>query len=248
MRIVATSGVVGRTVATGNSDLIVGLLTRDLGSIDAVARGARGSRRRFGPALGLLVLANHHLKQSASSLWTLEGSDVLQEWTTLASSVVSFAHATYGLELARELFPTAEPQPQVVPALVALWDDLVEHGPTAARLRAYELHLLQVLGVGLSVAVCSACEGVSELNWFEPAGGGALCADCRKRTGSLCRPYSAGARDYLLQVLAPTVVAAQVDAAVDPRDRTMVRELIHAAIAGHIGRPLKSMEFLRKLR
>ena len=249
-RELATRAVIARVAPYREADLIVTLLTEDLGTIDALARGARGSRRRFGPALGQLVLARFQLRRPArGELWALERADLEREWTVLAGDLVAFAHASYGLELARELFPTAEPEPEVLAAVTALWDVLVARGPTAGALRTYELALLERLGTGLALDLCAVCGRQDDLTWFDPGRGGALCARCAQGSrGHGVRPLAAATRAYLSRLAgADLAEAGAIDATVDPADRVLAREAMHAVLAAQVGHPLRSVEFLTKL-
>src|SRR3954466_11952344 len=123
-------GVVLRTQALRESDLLVTLYTAEHGRISAVARGARKSQRRFAGALSLLVLGRYQLgRKPRGELWSLESADVVREWTPLASDVVAVAHASYVAELVGALLPAEVPEPHALDILVALWDALAAGGP-----------------------------------------------------------------------------------------------------------------------
>ena len=70
MEPVHTRAVLLRQVDTGESDRVVTLLTEELGKVSAIARGARKSRKRFGAALALFVLAEAEL----------DGDLLMAEW------------------------------------------------------------------------------------------------------------------------------------------------------------------------
>ena len=199
---------------------------------------------------GQLVLARFQLRRPArGELWALERADLEREWTVLAGDLVAFAHASYGLELARELFPTAEPEPEVLAAVTALWDVLVARGPTAGALRTYELALLERLGTGLAIDLCAVCGRQDDLTWFDPGRGGALCARCAQGSrGHGVRPLAPSTRAYLSRLAgADLAEAGAIDATVDPADRVLAREAMHAVLAAQVGHPLRSVEFLTKL-
>ena len=65
----ATSrAVVLRKVVYGEADLVLTLLSRDLGKLSALARGARSSRRRFGAALELFTVSSVELRAHRSEI------------------------------------------------------------------------------------------------------------------------------------------------------------------------------------
>src|ERR1700733_12784807 len=116
-------GVVLRTTALRESDLLVVLYTSSHGRISAVARGARKSQRRFAGALSLLVLGRYQLgRRPRGELWALESADVVREWTQLSTDVVAVAHASYAAELVGALLPAEVPEPYALELIVALWD------------------------------------------------------------------------------------------------------------------------------
>src|SRR6185436_20315695 len=104
-----------RQTPFGESDAVVVLFTREHGRISALARGARASKRRFAGALGLLVLARVDVKRRPrGDLWSLEAAEIAREWTALAGDVAALAHASYAVEIVRELSPAEHPEPQLL--------------------------------------------------------------------------------------------------------------------------------------
>lgn len=247
-------GVVLRTTALRESDLLVVLYTDRHGRVTAVARGARKSRRRFAGALSLLVLARYRLgRRPRGELWGLESAEVVREWTHLASDVVAVAHASYVAELVDALLPTEAPEPRALEIIVALWDALAAGGPSPGALRAVEIALLDLAGHRPAIDRCAACGG--ELGpgaVFDPGRGGAICRACAARSRNPgVRPYEPGTREYLRTVAEQeTPLAARVVDA-DPRftaaDRTAGRDALVAMVTGLVGRPLRSLEYLAKL-
>jgi len=236
-----------RQTPFGESDAVVTLFTRTHGKISALARGARASKKRFAGALGLLVLSRVDLKRKPrGDLWSLDAAELAREWTALA-------HASYAVEIVRELSPADEPEPQLLDLLIELHDSLATVGPRAPVLRALELAVLEVLGHAPVLDACASC-GRSDLGdgvVFDAGRGGVLCASCAaKSRGAGVRPLPAGAREYLLAARAATrmIDAAALDAATDDADRVAARDAVVGMITGLVGRPLRSIEFIAKLR
>jgi DNA repair protein RecO (recombination protein O) len=243
-----------RQTPFGESDAVVTLFTREHGRISALARGARASKRRFAGALGLLVLARVDVRRRPrGDLWSLEAAEIAREWTALAGDVAALAHASYAVEIVRELSPAEHPEPALLDLLVALHDALAEVGPRAPVLRALELQVLDVLGHAPVLDACAAC-GRVELGAgvvFDAGRGGVLCAACAAESrGAGVRPLPDGARAYLLAArAAPRLAdAAALDGRVDDHDRAAARDAVVGMIAGLVGRPLRSIEFIAKLR
>jgi DNA repair protein RecO (recombination protein O) len=251
----APLGVVLRTTPLRESDLLVTLYTDTHGRVSAVARGARKSKRRFAGALSLLVLGRYQLgRRPRGELWGLESADVVREWTQLSTDVVAVAHASYVAELVGALLPAEAPEPHALDIIVALWDALAAGGPSPGALRAVEFALLDLAGHRPAIDHCAACSR-TELDAgavFDPQRGGAICSTCAARSRNTgVRQLDPTTRAYLHAVveLGTPLAARAVDT--DPRfttaERTAGRDAMVAMVAGLVGKPLRSLEYLAKL-
>jgi DNA repair protein RecO (recombination protein O) len=244
-----------KTTPLRESDLLVTLYTETHGRVSAVARGARKSQRRFAGGLQLLVLGRYQLgRRPRGELWGLDAAEVEREWTTLASDVFAVAHASYIAELVAALMPAESPEPRVLDVIVALWESLVEGGPSPAALRATEIELLDVAGHRPALEACAAC-GATDLEagaMFDPTRGGAICKRCAatSRTAGV-RPLDPGTLAYLRAAGAagsPSAARAlDSDPRVAPADRSAGRDAMIAMVQSLVGKPLKSLEYIAKL-
>ena len=135
-----TDAVIVRRTPVGESDLIVALFTREYGRVSAVARGARRSRRRFPAGLEMLAVLSVTLgrRRRGSELYGLEEAELIDDHRALALDPIALGHASYALELVRELAPPEAPDPGLLDCVVALWRALAA-GPAPALLRAEDL-------------------------------------------------------------------------------------------------------------
>jgi DNA repair protein RecO (recombination protein O) len=248
-------GVVLRTTPLRESDLLVVLYTDSLGRVSAVARGARRSKVRFAGALSILVLGKFQLgRPPRGDLWSLEGADVVRDWTHLSSEVFAVAHASYVAELVGAMLPLETPEPHALELIVGLWDSLAEHGPSPAALRTVELALLDLAGHRPALEQCAAC-GEADLESgcvFDPLRGGAICRRCAGTSrGPGIRPLDPATRSYLRAVLefeSPSAAhALDGDPRFAPVDRIAARDALIAMITSLVGKPLRSLEYLAKL-
>ena len=247
-------GVVLKTMPLRESDLLVTLFTEQHGRVNAVARGARRSQRRFAGTLSLLVLGRYQLgRPPRGDLWSLESGDIVREWTQLATDVIAVAHASYVAELIGALLPPESPEPDALALVIALWDSLAEAGPSPGALRAIELALLQIAGHRPALATCAACSKPLEQGAvFDPSRGGAVCRSCAAGSrGPGIRPLELTTLAYLRAVAELGAPAAARAVDTDPRfssaDRTAGREALIAMVTGLAGKPLRSLEFIAKL-
>ena len=178
-----TPAVVVRTRAFGESDKIVTFLTRDLGKIAGIAKGARRSKRRFVNVLEPFTHVDVTLRLRDGRDLAFVNACVLRDAPiSLARDLVKFAYASYVLELTDRMVREREAGPETY-ELVRDAIALLEHGdPESGVLRAFELHLLRLTGYEPELDRCRRCStaaGTGTTMYVHPARGGVLCASCR---------------------------------------------------------------------
>jgi DNA repair protein RecO (recombination protein O) len=247
-----TSALVLRLVDYGESDRIVTLFGRSLGKVSALARGARASRRRFGPGLAVFGIGTAALvERRGADLWRLDSFEATADTSGLAADLGRFAHASYAVELIRELCPPHEPHAGVFDLGVWLLRTLSGGAPRPELLRRFELRLLGELGFAPALDRCAACGGAlldAPEQVFDLRRGGVLCRACH-RVGpghGVQIPLSASARAALCRARDADDEAAGA-LAFSPEDNAAAREVVMAVVTDQVGRPLRSLEFLAKL-
>jgi DNA repair protein RecO (recombination protein O) len=241
-----TPAIVLRTVDYGEADRVVTLFTRDAGKLSALARGARRSVRRFGAALGLFGVGEAVLLDKPNAeLSGLERFDGARGFPALMADVAKVAHGGYACELVRELIPPRQPEPELFELLITFFAAL-EAGPARAEtLRIFELRLLDALGLKPQLDACVACSS-DELgasgDVLDIRRGGVVCAHCHGHGRPLV--------DEVRRALVATQALGLHDASafsLTPAVNAGCREALAAIILDHVGRPLKSLEFIAKL-
>jgi DNA repair protein RecO (recombination protein O) len=246
-----TDAVVVRATPVGESDLVLGLYTRALGRVSAIARGARSSRRRFAGALGTMVVSDVELSRRArgGELWSLDSATPREDLSAIAADPIGLGHASYGIELVRELTPAEVPEPAILDLLVELWRQLAA-GPSPSLLRGFELQLCALLGSDIALDQCAACHDADRLEdgaVFDPTRGGVLCRVCAVGSrGPGVRPLPAPARQYLQAVArAPLGGARALDA--HDEERIAARDAVLAFIGHLVGRPLRTIAYVAQV-
>ena len=243
---VTTPAIVLRTVDYGEADRVVALFTRDAGKLSALARGARKSVKRFGAALGLFGVGEAVLVDTPNvELSALERFDGARGFPALMSGVAKVAHGGYACDVARELIPPRQPEPEIFELLVTFFAALEAAPARAETLRIFELRLLDALGLRPQLEACVAC-GSDELgaigDVLDVRRGGVVCAHCHGHG----RPLVDDVRRALVDAQALDLHAAAAFA-LAPAVNAGAREALGAIIIDHVGRPLKSLEFIAKL-
>src|SRR5260370_2783170 len=181
----STPAIVLRARDYADSDRIVTLLTRNMGKLSGIAKGAKASRYRFERKLepfSHVVL--HYRRRPHGQLVFItraEAADLTQH--VLDDDLAKIALGSYMLELTDAL--TTE-ESEAAEAYRVLSEGLgtVARGVADSALRqAFEMRLLGWAGFGLEFGRCRLCSTISGDNgaavYFVISRGGVVCARCR---------------------------------------------------------------------
>lgn len=243
--------VILRTRPLGEADLVVVLLTPEHGKIEAAARSARSSRRRFPGGLpagqrGLAAVA-----RGRGSLARLERFEPTADHSPVGQDLERFAYVAYLCELTDELVYGRHPDALVFAALCTALEAVIGGAPRPSELRRYELALLAGLGLLPALGGCCVCgQGVAIGRWgdatdvtmgFDAGRGGLLCGE-----HAIGAPRVLAAVVAAMQDLAAGGDPAGLEAA-SPEVRRSLRDLTQAALKAHLRRPLHSLAFFAAL-
>ncbi len=231
--------VVCGLIPYGDADCVVRLLGRDHGRMSAFARGARASKRRF-PGLMAPALGRAMTKSRRGDVRELVDLDVDARLMSLASDLRAWGFAGYVVELVERFIPEAAPVPEFFVVVEDTLRGLSCLGGRAAILRAFELRLLDELGVLPDLGEATDDPGMPVVA-FDPQRGHLLA---HESPGAV--PFSDDARQAAQLLLG----SGADDAASLPVDDVVLRET--SQLFGHWLRrqhvTLRSLEVLRSLR
>lgn len=242
-----TPAIVLRRVAYGESDLVVTLLAPELGRVSALARSARKSSRRFAGGLEPGLAGEARLRErSGGELMSLEGFEARSARRGIAAELGRAAHAAYAVELCDRLCPSRQPEREVFTWLDELLERLDRGRASAERLRVFELGLLRALGLAPSLDRCAQCGrqdlGEEEVLW-RPEAGGVHCQRC----GGPAERMSGATRNALARLQSATLSEAET-LELDRTTAAACRRAVLTLIRQHVHGPLRSLEFIEKMR
>jgi DNA repair protein RecO (recombination protein O) len=224
----------------GDSDRIVSLFTLEHGRVKAFARGARKSRKRFGPALEPFarIDTQARIKEGLSSL---QQADIVSIYPAIRADLERIAHALYACELVDIITPEGHPLPRLFRLLAAYLDHLETETVVKGDRRFFEINLLNILGYRPSLETCIRCDSLfEEVGAWLQDGGDAVCRFCC--AGG--RPLSPATLKTLSACL-KTGTFGQIG--FTPETLEQAGSLLDEAISAHTGRRLKSLEFLQQV-
>jgi DNA repair protein RecO (recombination protein O) len=232
-RTVATEALVLRAVDFGEADRILTLLTRDLGRLSAMARGARRSRRRFGAALEPFAVLAVEVAPGGGEVGRLVSASLQRAFPVLLGDLHRLSLAGRMLACVRAAVPPGPADVRLfdvcVEALVAV-DTAPRPGPELEL--AFTARLCALLGFSPRLDRCAVCGAAA------PEGRAALFDP--RRTAVVCRacgggPLRLSGRSRAVLAAAGTGGWTEIGR-VDWTDdvRAEVRRVLDAVLAAHV--------------
>jgi DNA repair protein RecO (recombination protein O) len=224
------------------NDKLVSFLTADQGRLRGVARGAKRSARRFGGILDTFSRLRLQVTPS-QSLYSITGADPITIHGGIRQELGRIALAGYACELLERLVPEGMALPRLFRLLSALLAHLDSHDATPSDRRFFEANLLKILGYAHLEGRCDGCGG--ELSptapcFYRPGTLALFCQGC----GINGRRLSGETVELLRQAHASGRFGAIT---FPPQALAEAAELLDSALAAHLSKPLRSLDFLREV-
>jgi DNA repair protein RecO (recombination protein O) len=181
-----SAAIVLRARDYSESDRIVTLLTRDLGKLGGIAKGAKASRKRFErklePFSHVMLYFRRRPHGQLVFITRAEASAELVPFA-IEDDLAKIALGSYMLELA-DAFTSEEAEAAgAYNVLAQALHTVGAAGASVALRQAFELRLLHWAGYGLEFSRCRQCASeiaaMSQSAFFVVAKGGVVCARCR---------------------------------------------------------------------
>ncbi len=176
-----TAAVVLRSIAYGEADRILTLLTESRGKVALIARGARKSAKRFAGALEPYAIIEGEIALGRGDVGRLAQARVLRAFPAVLAALERMSIAAAGLELVREAVPEREPDARLLPTVERFFEVVSEAPPRDEVRVAFALRVLALAGLSPNLASCGRCgraapEGKAAL--FDPGLGAIVCRAC----------------------------------------------------------------------
>ena len=181
MRYEKVRAVVLGTRPLGEADRIAGLFTRELGRADAVVKGVRRTKSRWGGRLEPFNICDLVLYRGRS-LFTVTSAQLVATFERLRSERETMAAAAVVCEAAAALFPEEQPHERVFGllchALTEMDKGFSGRAAEAPVLAGALVKLLHEAGYLPVLDHCVACGSGARVLAFSAARGGLICEDC----------------------------------------------------------------------
>jgi DNA repair protein RecO (recombination protein O) len=174
--------VVLRSIRYGEADRILHLYSTARGRINAIAKGARRPKSRFGGRLEPFFRLDLILHEGRSELLPVTNAATVDGYPRLRSSGPALTAGARACDAVLRLLDSAEPNPPAYNLLcryLAMLDDPAL--PRAAGIEtalSFRLKLALAAGFSPELASCARCGEAEHLTGFSGAAGGVVCAGC----------------------------------------------------------------------
>ncbi|MGI5959096.1 MAG: DNA repair protein RecO [Massiliimalia sp.] len=200
--LIKTQGIVLRHRNIGENDRILVLFTKDLGVIEASARGVKRLKSPLAGATQVLCYSSFCLYQGKRG-YTVDSAEMISSFYELRLDAAKLSLAVYFCDLLYALHPFAEKENSwnclrlLLNSLALLERD---KKPMDLLKAIYELRLLSLCGFMPDLVCCASCACYeAERMYFLPVEGKLFCSDCAEE---MCSPGT------LKYTLPPSVLQA----------------------------------------
>lgn len=172
-----SEAIVLRTWPFQESDLLVSLMTRDMGKVRGVARAALKSRRRFGGALEPMTLVRAaYTAKPRQELVRLEQFEVISSPLARPVDYLRAAALAFYAEVLESVLPDHDPQDAIFRLVLAVLDE-TEMGACWMPLTYFALWIMRLVGWMPEMDRCVECGQpfAGEAAWFHPMADGLYC-------------------------------------------------------------------------
>lgn len=239
MQATDTEAIVLAAIDYGESDRIVTLLGRECGKVRVIARHGKASRKRFSGALEVFARLQVRLvlKEGLSSLC---GADIITIFPWIRRDLARIAHAGYACEVIDRLLPDALANPRLYRLFLSYLEHLDSSPAASDDLRFFQVNLLNILGYRPSLNNCCRCGAAIGGDAFFSGAGELLCAAC----GGGGKAIGTGT----LAILGRAMLTGRFGMIrFTPSSLGEAGNLLDAAIASHLNRPLHSLIFINNV-
>jgi DNA repair protein RecO (recombination protein O) len=180
-----TEAVVLRSFRFGEADRVLHVYAEDRGRIDAMAKGVRKTKSRFGAQLAPFSHVELLLHQGSGELHTVTGVSLVDAHRPAREDPYRLSVALVGAEAMLRLFVEEERNERAFEALTRFLS-AVDAIPAGTRGRAaldpvalaFQLKLLWLSGYVPHLESCVECGSTDRLIGYLARAGGAVCSPC----------------------------------------------------------------------
>lgn len=239
-------GIVIRATDYGEGNSILNVLTKQMGKIAMMARGAKKVRSRFSSLAQPFTHAEFVIFRSSSrAMGTINSGELIQSHQRLREDLFLSAYAAYMAELTNRLLQDGEHVPGLFEQLLAAFQAMEEGKDAAVITHVYEMNMLAIAGFMPQLQLCVLCGTSDELTALSAEHGGTVCRTCRAKVPQAMEAAPAVLK--LLRIFQQLDLRRLGNVQVSEATKISLQSFIRAYMDAHLGVRWKSRDFLDQM-
>ena len=237
-----TEAIVLRSIRYAEADRVLHLYSKERGRLNAIAKGARRPRSRFGGRLEPFFRLDLVLYEGRGELATVTAAHTVAAHASLRESGPALGAAARACDCVLRLLDSSEANAAAYNLLcryLALLDG--EEPPSGrspaipeidgaaghATALAFRLKLALAAGFSPELGSCARCGEAEGLTGYSPDAGGVVCAACERNGFELCEE----AHSFMVEAIGSPLAAAPASSprALRQAERAVTETLEHHA-------------------
>jgi DNA repair protein RecO (recombination protein O) len=245
-RALRVEGVVLKHMEWGEADRLLTIFTRELGKVQAIAKGIRKPRSRKAGHLEPFTRAAMVLARGRD-LYILTQAEAMETYAILKNDLVNLSYGFYVIELLTSFTYEEGENRNLYRLLVNTLIRLNRGDDPKLVVHFFETRLLDIAGFRPQLFSCAQCEKeiLPQDQYFSASQGGVLCPDCGHRSPG-ARHISKDALRYLRHFQRSSYQDA-LKARIKPEVETEIEHLIQHYVTHILERVLNSPSFLKRM-
>ena len=172
-------GIVLKSTNFGENDRIVTLFTRKKGKISAIAKGARKTGNRFGPALDCPAISNF-MFYDGRGMPVLSQAEIVDCFREMGKETIKWVFANYLLFVVDRCYEPEEPDERIYETVLSYLDLVSGCENLYLMVLKFRIDLFRFLGFSPRLQLCAHCGAGfngKPAGW-STASGGMVCEKC----------------------------------------------------------------------
>jgi DNA repair protein RecO (recombination protein O) len=244
MPLIETEAIVLRTYRLGEADKIASLLTRQLGRVRAVAKGALSRRGRYGAALEPLSYIRVWIYDRENrDLQRVGSAEIVESFFEIQRDYRVQLAAQYLAEVTEYFLPDREVNERVFRLLLVVLRAFKQFGEVNRPLLFFDYWMLRLGGFLPDLSRCMACQRpfAGEDGYYDPVAVALVCSSCR--TSASAGQVSGNALG-LIDAFRSTRIEQWIEKEVAPPGTRELRRLLEQIIETHLEKKLATRALL----
>jgi len=244
MPLIETEAIVLRTHRLGEADKIASLLTRQLGRLRAVAKGALSRRGRYGAALEPLSYIRVWIYDRENrDLQRVGSAEIVESFFEMQRDYRIQLAAQYLAEVTERFLPDREVNERVFRLLLVVLRAFRRYAEINRPLLFFDYWLLRLGGFLPDLSRCMACQRAFEREdgFYDPVAVALVCGHCRSGSSSERVPASALG---VVPALRAVRIEHWIESEAAPPGIGELRRLLEQIIEAHLEKKLTTRAML----